>query len=37
MGAKYVNLTVDNLECEHLCCAIADKNINTGLTLKKLG
>ena len=35
MGADYINLTVDNLDCEHLCCAIADKKHQCGVAAKK--
>jgi hypothetical protein len=34
MSDNYINLTADNLAKEHLCCAIADKNINTVLMRK---
>jgi len=32
---KYVNLTLENIEEEHLCCAISDKKHETGVKLKK--
>lgn len=32
---NYINLTLDNLENEHLCCAIADKKHQLGVELKK--
>lgn len=35
MGSEYINLTVDNLDCEHLCCAIADKKHQCGVDVKK--
>lgn len=35
MGAEFLNLTADNLEHEHLCCAIADKKHQCGVTAKK--
>jgi ribosomal protein S18 acetylase RimI-like enzyme len=35
MGAEYINLTEDNLEQEHLCCAIADKKHQCGVAEKK--
>lgn len=35
MGNEYVNLTLDNLENEHLCCAIADKKHQCGVEVKK--
>lgn len=36
MESKYVNLTSDNLEREHLCCAIADKKHQCGVDAKKV-
>ncbi len=35
MEAEYINLTLDNLEREHLCCAIADKKHQCGVDAKK--
>lgn len=35
MGENYINLTVDNLDSEHLCCAIADKKHQCGVDAKK--
>jgi len=35
MGAEYIKLTADNLDREHLCCAIADKKHQKGVELKK--
>lgn len=35
MDSKYINLTLDNLETEHLCCAISDKKHQAGVNLKK--
>lgn len=35
MGTEYVNLTLDNLKNEHLCCAIADKKHQCGVEAKK--
>ncbi|HKL99715.1 MAG TPA: GNAT family N-acetyltransferase [Mobilitalea sp.] len=35
MESEYINLTVDNLDCEHLCCAIADKKHQYGVEVKK--
>ncbi len=32
---KYINLTLDNLDDEHLCCAIADKKHQRGVAGKK--
>ena len=27
MDKKFINLTIENIESEHLCCAISIKNI----------
>ena len=35
MGGDYVNLTVGNLDVEHVCCAIADKKYQDGVAAKK--
>lgn len=35
MDNEYINLTLDNLEQEHLCCAIADKKHQCGVRTKK--
>ncbi len=35
MADNYINLTLDNLEDEHLCCAISDKKHQVGVDLKK--
>ncbi|NTV89144.1 MAG: GNAT family N-acetyltransferase [Clostridiales bacterium] len=35
METKYINLTPDNLDLEHLCCAIADKKHQCGVEIKK--
>ncbi len=32
---EFVNLTLENLEQEHLCCAISDKKHQNGVNLKK--
>ncbi len=32
---EYINLSIDNIENEHLCCAIADKKHQEGVALKK--
>lgn len=32
---EYINLTLENLNDEHLCCAIADKKHQLGVNLKK--
>ncbi|MDF2543057.1 MAG: acetyltransferase [Herbinix sp.] len=33
--SDYINLTINNLEHEHLCCAIADKKHQEGVEIKK--
>lgn len=33
--ASYIHLTTDNLNREHLCCAIADKKHQRGVDIKK--
>lgn len=33
--SDYINLTLDNIENEHLCCAISDKKHQEGVDLKK--
>lgn len=35
MGDSYINLTLNNLENEHICCAIADKKHQSGVERKK--
>ncbi|MGL4392345.1 MAG: GNAT family N-acetyltransferase [Fusobacteriaceae bacterium] len=35
MENNYINLTLENLEDEHLCCAIADKKHQAGVDCKK--
>ncbi len=35
MGTEYINLTAENLDSEHLCCAIADKKHQRGVDVKK--
>ncbi|MEG0410881.1 MAG: GNAT family N-acetyltransferase, partial [Erysipelotrichaceae bacterium] len=35
MSEQFINLTSNNLEAEHLCCAIADKKHQVGVTSKK--
>ena len=32
---EYINLTLENIEKEHLCCAISDKKHEAGVKLKK--
>ena len=36
METEYINLTAENLDTEHLCCAIADKKHQCGVTEKKI-
>lgn len=35
MGERFINLTCDNIEEEHLCCAISDKKHQAGVSVKK--
>ncbi|MCH5253391.1 MAG: GNAT family N-acetyltransferase [Lachnospiraceae bacterium] len=35
MDVQYINLTLDNIDREHLCCAIADKKHQNGVAIKK--
>ena len=35
MSENFINLTIENLETEHLCCAIADKKHQKGVNMKK--
>ena len=35
MSENYINLTLENLDEEHLCCAIGDKKHQDGVTCKK--
>lgn len=35
MENNYINITLDNLDREHLCCAIADKKHQCGVDIKK--
>lgn len=35
MSNEYINLTLDNLADEHLCCAIADKKHQYGVDINK--
>lgn len=35
MNTDYINLTIGNLETEHLCCAIADKKHQKGVVCKR--
>ena len=32
---RYINLTLENIEKEHICCAIGDKKHQAGVTQKK--
>lgn len=34
---EYVNLTLENIDNEHICCAIGDKNTKQVLREKKNG
>lgn len=35
MKENYINLTLDNIDSEHICCAIADKKHQDGVNSKK--
>ena len=35
MSEEFKNITIDNIETEHLCCAIADKKHQCGVGVKK--
>jgi len=35
MNEQFTNISLDNLECEHLCCAISDKKHQLGVASKK--
>ncbi len=35
MESKFINLTLDNINGEHLCCAIADKKHQYGVNIKR--
>lgn len=35
MSHEYINITTENLENEHLCCAISDKKHQCGVNVKK--
>ncbi len=35
MQEQFINLTLENIENEHLCCAIADKKHQAGVDIKK--
>ena len=32
---EYINLTLENIDCEHICCAIGDKKHQEGVARKK--
>ena len=32
---EYINLTLENIDNEHICCAIGDKKHQIGVTCKK--
>ena len=34
---EYINLTLDNIDKEHICCAIGDKKHQRVLIIKKNG
>lgn len=36
VGEQFINITLENLDSEHLCCAIADKKHQCGVGAKKL-
>ena len=35
MSEQFINLTIDNIDKEHLCCAISDKKHQVGSSYKK--
>ena len=35
MSEAYLNLTAENLDSQHVCCAIADKKHQCGVAAKK--
>ena len=35
MSEQFINLTIENIDKEHLCCAIADKKYQAGVAVKK--
>ncbi len=37
MSDNFINLAANNLDSEHLCCAIADKKHQSGVEIKKHG
>lgn len=34
---EYKNLTIDNIDSEHICCALSDKKHQNGVNNKKNG
>ena len=32
---EYINLTLENIDNEHICCAIGDKKHQVGVDMKK--
>ena len=37
MNDEFINLTIENIDEEHLCCAIADKKHQAGIDEKRDG
>ena len=37
MNETFMNLTLDNLDTEHICCAISDKKHQIGVSVKNNG
>ena len=35
MSEQFINLTIENIDKEHLCCAIANKKHQAGVAVKK--
>lgn len=35
MNDNFLNLSIDNINNEHLCCAISDKKHQSGVCIKK--
>ena len=33
--SQFINLTIDNIDKQHLCCAISDKKHQDGVSIKK--
>ena len=36
MSEQFINITLDNIDAQHICCAIADKKHQCGVNTKKL-